>query len=123
MSSSNSSRITGSPTITMQLRCGGARTELAKILRRSVHAVSPEVATWLTAAGRAAMAAGITGATDRRWHRVVERASLRAGPPTVHNSEIVPAAAVPTLVDMSKDAKLMGQAPGGRGWVIKLRAH
>lgn len=31
---------------------------------------------------------------------------LRAGPPTVH-SEIVPAAAVPTLVDMSKDAVLM----------------
>lgn len=114
MSSGNSSLgiivgIDDSPAAQVAVRWAARDAELRKIPLTLVHAVSPEVATWL----EVPLPPGVL-----RWQqdhgrhliddalKVVEQASLRAGPPTVH-SEIVPAAAVPTLVDMSKDAVLM----------------
>lgn len=114
MSSGNSSLgiivgIDDSPAAQVAVWWAARDAELRKIPLTLVHAVSPEVATWL----EVPLPPGVL-----RWQqdhgrhliddalKVVEQASLRAGPPTVH-SEIVPAAAVPTLVDMSKDAVLM----------------
>ncbi|CND73267.1 Universal stress protein family [Mycobacterium tuberculosis] len=105
MSSGNSSLgiivgIDDSPAAQVAVRWAARDAELRKIPLTLVHAVSPEVATWL----EVPLPPGVL-----RWQqdhgrhliddalKVVEQASLRAGPPTVH-SEIVPAAAVPTLV-------------------------
>lgn len=123
MSSGNSSLgiivgIDDSPAAQVAVRWAARDAELRKIPLTLVHAVSPEVATWL----EVPLPPGVL-----RWQqdhgrhliddalKVVEQASLRAGPPTVH-SEIVPAAAVPTLVDMSKDAVLM--VVGSRKWAV-----
>jgi nucleotide-binding universal stress UspA family protein len=83
--------------------------ELRHIPLTLVHAVSPEVATWPDVRLRAGLA---------RWQvdhgrrliddafKVVEEACQRGGPAEVH-TEVLPSAAVPTLVDMSKDAELV----------------
>lgn len=82
MSSGNSSLgiivgIDDSPAAQVAVRWAARDAELRKIPLTLVHAVSPEVATWLevpsshlaggaTAAGRAAMAAGSRAPPDRR---------------------------------------------------------
>lgn len=123
MSSGNSSLgiivgIDDSPAAQVAVRWAARDAELRKIPLTLVHAVSPEVATWL----EVPLPPGVL-----RWQqdhgrhliddalKVVEQASLRAGPPTVH-SEIVPAAAVPTLVDMSKVGRhVQRRSADGRG--------
>ncbi len=92
--------------------------ELRKIPVTLVHAMSPEIAAW----PNVRLPAGLA-----RWQRdrgrrlvdeafkVVEQASQHGGPAEVH-SEILASAAVPTLVDLSKEAELVvagcrGSAP------------
>jgi nucleotide-binding universal stress UspA family protein len=83
--------------------------ELRKIPITLVHAISPELATW----PNVRLPAGLA-----RWQRdrgrrlvdeafkVVEAASQHGGPTEVHR-EILASAAVPTLVDLSKEAELV----------------
>lgn len=93
MSSGNSSLgiivgIDDSPAAQVAVRWAARDAELRKIPLTLVHAVSPEVATWL----EVPLPPGVL-----RWQqdhgrhliddalKVVEQASLRAGPPTVHS--------------------------------------
>jgi nucleotide-binding universal stress UspA family protein len=97
--------------------------ELRKIPLTLVHAISPEVATWLDIPLPPGLA---------RWQKdhgrrvldealkIVAEASQRGGPAAVH-TEVLPSAAVPTLIDLSKDAELvvMGSQGSGR-WPGRL---
>jgi nucleotide-binding universal stress UspA family protein len=110
-----------SPAAKVAVQWAARDAELRKIPLTLVHAISPEVATWRDVRLPAGLA---------RWQRdrgrrlvddafkVVEETSQHGGPAEVH-SEILPSGAVPTLVDLSKDAELMvtgcrgsGQWPG-----------
>lgn len=110
-----------SPAAKIAVQWAARDAELRKIPLTLVHAISPEIAT----RPNVHLPAGLA-----RWQRdrgrrlvddafkVVEEASQRGGPTEVH-SEILLSAAVPTLVDLSKDAELVvtgcrgsGQWPG-----------
>jgi nucleotide-binding universal stress UspA family protein len=110
-----------SPAAEVAVQWATRDAELRKIPLTLVHAISPEIATW----SGVRLPAGLA-----RWQRdrgrrladdafkVVEETSQRGGPAEVH-SEILSSAAVPTLVDLSKDAELVvagcrgsGQGPG-----------
>jgi nucleotide-binding universal stress UspA family protein len=91
--------------------------ELRNIPLTLVHAISPEVASWLDIA----LPAGLARWQEDHGRRViddalkiVEEASQRGGPPAV-NTEVLSSAAVPTLVDMSKDAELVVTGSQGSG--------
>lgn len=113
--------IDDSPAAKVAVQWATRDAELRNIPLTLVHAVSPEVASWLSVP----VPAGVL-----RWQKdhgrrliddaiqVVEEAALSGGPTVVH-SEIVSSAAIPTLIDMSKDADLVvvgcrgsGQWPG-----------
>ena len=96
---------------------------LRKIPLTLVHAISPEVATWSN--GR--LPAGVARWQQDRGRRlvddafkVVEEISQHGGPAEIH-TELLPSAAVPALVDLSKDAEMMvaGQQGSGR-WPGRL---
>jgi nucleotide-binding universal stress UspA family protein len=83
--------------------------ELRRIPLTLVHAVSPDVATW----PHVRLRAGLARWQRDRGHRLVDDAfklvqetCQHGGPAEVH-SEILATAAVPTLVDLSKDAELV----------------
>jgi nucleotide-binding universal stress UspA family protein len=97
--------------------------ELRKIPLTLVHAVSPEVATWPDVRLRAGLA---------RWQRdrgrrlvddafkLVQEVCQHGGPTEVHD-EILASAAVPTLVDLSKEAELVVAGCHGNGsWPGRL---
>lgn len=98
-----------SPSAKVAVQWAARDAELRKIRLTLVHAISPEVAMW----ANARLPAGLS-----RWQRdrgrrlvddalkTVEEASQRGGPAGVY-SEILSTAAVPTLVDLSKDAQLV----------------
>jgi len=98
-----------SPAAKVAVQWAARDAELRKIPVTLVHAISPEVATW----PNVRLPAGLA-----RWQRdrgrrlvdeafkVVEEASQHGGPAEVH-SEILASAAVPTLVDLSKEAELV----------------
>lgn len=98
--------------------------ELRNISLTLVHAVSPEVATWVDVQG---LPPGLARWQQDHGHRLlddalklVEQASRSAGPAEVH-TELLPSAAVPTLVDLSKDAELIvAGARGSRKWPGRL---
>jgi nucleotide-binding universal stress UspA family protein len=110
-----------SPAAKVAVRWAARDAELRKIPLSLVHAISPEIATW----PNVRLPAGLA-----RWQRdrgcrlvddalkLVEEASQHGGPTEVNN-EVLPTAAVPTFVDLSKDAELVvtgcrgsGQWPG-----------
>jgi len=97
--------------------------ELRNIPLTLVHAVSPEVSTWL----RTPVPAGVT-----RWQqdhgrrlvdgalKVVEEATPHGGPAGVQ-TEILTSGAVPTLIDLSKDAEMLVAGAQGSGrWPGRL---
>ena len=112
-----------SPAAKVAVQWAARDAELRKIPLTLVHATSPEVATW----PNVRLPAGLA-----RWHRehgrrlvddafkVVEDATKHGGPAEVH-TEILPSAAVPTLVDLSKDAEMVVTGCRGSGrWPGRL---
>ena len=98
-----------SPAAKVAVQWAARDAELRKIPLTLVHAISPEVATW----PNVRLPAGLA-----RWQRdrgrrlvdeafkLVEEASQHGGPAEVH-SEVLASAAVPTLVELSKEAELV----------------
>ena len=112
-----------SPAAKVAVQWAARDAELRKIPLTLVHATSPEVATW----PNVRLPAGLA-----RWHRdhgrrlvddafkVAEEATQHGGPAEVH-TEILPSAAVPTLVDLSKDAEMVVTGCRGSGrWPGRL---
>ncbi|HEY1439667.1 MAG TPA: universal stress protein, partial [Mycobacterium sp.] len=112
-----------SPAAKVAVQWAARDAELRKIPLTLVHATSPEVATW----PNVRLPPGLA-----RWHRdhgrrlvddafkVAEEATQHGGPAEVH-SEILPSAAVPTLVDLSKDAEMVVAGCRGSGrWPGRL---
>ncbi len=113
-----------SPATRVAVQWAARDAELRNIPLTLVHAVSPEVSTWWLK----------PPALDRlmRWQqhygrrlldealKVVDAASQGGGPAGVH-TEILATAAVPTLIDLSKDAELMVAGSEGSGrWPGRL---
>ena len=106
------------------VRWATREAELRNVPLTLVHAISPEVATWTDVQ---ALPPGLA-----RWQhdhgrrllddtvKIVEHAARSGGPAEVH-TELLPSAAVPTLVDLSKDAELVvAGARGSRKWHGRL---
>ena len=112
-----------SPTAKVAVRWAALDAELRKIPLTLVHAISPEIAT----RPNVRLPAGLAQWQRDRGHqlvegalKVVEEVSRRGGPSEVH-SEILPSAAVPALVDLSKDAELVVAGSRGSGrWPGRL---
>lgn len=97
--------------------------ELRQIPLTLVHAISPEVVAWSSGGARPGLA---------RWQRdrgrrlvddafkLVQEVCQHGGPAEVH-CEVLPSAAVPTLVELSKQAELMATGCRGSGqWPGRL---
>jgi len=97
--------------------------ELRRIPLTLVHAISPEVSAWSNAGSRPGLA---------RWQRdrgrrlvddafkLVQEICQHGGPAEIH-CEVLPTAAVPTLVDLSKRAELVAAGCRGSGqWPGRL---
>jgi nucleotide-binding universal stress UspA family protein len=109
--------IDDSPAARMAVQWAARDAELRNIPLTLVHAVSPDVSTWL----RTPLPAGVM-----RWQQdhgrrlldgalqVIEEASQGGGPAAVH-TEIFASAAVPTLIDLSKEAKVLVAGSQGSG--------
>ncbi len=97
--------------------------ELRKIPLTLVHAISPEVATWLDIPLPPGLARWQTDHGRRVLDdalKIVAEASAHGGPAEVR-TEVLPSAAVPTLVDLSKDAELVVTGSQGSGrWPGRL---
>lgn len=115
--------IDDSPAAKVAVQWAARDAELRRIPLTLVHAISPEIATW----PNVRLPAGLA-----RWHRdhgrrllddafkVAEKACQHGGPAEVH-TEILPSAAVPTLVDLSKDAEMVVTGCRGSGrWPDRL---
>ena len=115
--------IDDSPAARVAVQWAAREAELRKIALTLVHAISPEVATWL----KTPLPAGVM-----RWQqdhgrrlidqalKVVEEASQRGGPAGIH-TEILASGAVPTLIDLSKDAEMVVAGSQGSGrWPGRL---
>ncbi len=107
----------------MALQWAARDAEMRHVPLTLVHAVSPEVSSWL----KTPVPAGVM-----RWQqdhgrrlvdaalKVVEEGAQHGGPAGVH-SEIFTAAAVSTLIDLSKDAELVVTGAQGSGrWPGRL---
>ncbi len=112
-----------SPAAREAVRWAAREAELRQLPLTIVHAISPEVSSWL----RTPVPAGVL-----RWQHdhgrrlvdeaveLVERGSAHGGPAEVH-TEVVPAAAAATLIDLSKDAELVVTGAQGSGrWPGRL---
>jgi nucleotide-binding universal stress UspA family protein len=115
--------IDDSPAARTAVQWAAREAELRNVPLTLVHAVSPEVSTWL----RTPVPAGVM-----RWQqdhgrrlvdealKVVEAASVRGGPAGIQ-TEILASGAVPTLIDLSKDAELVVAGAQGSGrWPGRL---
>jgi nucleotide-binding universal stress UspA family protein len=115
--------IDDSPAARVALQWAARDAELRKIPLTLVHAVSPEVSTWL----RTPLPAGVM-----RWQqdhgrrlvdeglKLVEEVSQHGGPAGVH-TEILASGAVPTLINLSKDAEMLVAGSQGSGrWPGRL---
>lgn len=91
--------------------------ELRKVPLTLVHAISPAVAPWI----ETALPPGLASWQQEHGRQVIDAARrlvaeavLGEGPTAVH-SEILPSAAVPALVDLSRDADLVVTGARGTG--------
>jgi nucleotide-binding universal stress UspA family protein len=115
--------IDDSPAARLAVQWAARDAELRKIPLTLVHAISPEVSTML----RTPLPAGLMHWQQDHGRRlvdealkVVEEASQRGGPAAVH-SEILSSGAVPTLVNLSKDAEMVVTGAQGSGrWPGRL---
>jgi nucleotide-binding universal stress UspA family protein len=91
--------------------------ELRNVPLTLVHAASPEVSTWL----RTPLPAGVLRWQQDHGRRLVDEAlklveeASRGGGPAGIRSEILASAAVPTLIDLSKDAEMVVTGAQGSG--------
>jgi nucleotide-binding universal stress UspA family protein len=112
-----------SSAATIAVQWAAREAELRNIPLTLVHAVSPEVATW----PNVRLSAGLA-----RWQRdhgrrlvdeavkLVDKVSRGGGPVEVH-SEVLPSAAIPTLIDLSKSAELVVTGcRGSKQWPGRL---
>jgi nucleotide-binding universal stress UspA family protein len=115
--------IDDSPAALSAVQWGARDAALRAIPLTLVHAVSPEVSTWL----RKPLPAGVL-----RWQqdhgrrlvdgalKAVEEACGNAGPAAIH-TEVLTSGAVPTLIDLSKDAEMLVAGAQGSGrWPGRL---
>jgi nucleotide-binding universal stress UspA family protein len=98
--------------------------EMRNVPLRLVHAISPEVETWVDTRSLPPGLARWQQDHGRRLLddavKIVEQASRSGGPAEVH-TDLLSSAAVPTLVDLSKDAELVvAGARGSRKWPGRL---
>jgi nucleotide-binding universal stress UspA family protein len=108
-----------SPAAKFAVQWATRDAELRSVPVTLVHAVSPEIATW----PNVRLPEGLARWQRANGHRlmddafkVVQKASQRGGPVEVH-CEILPSAAVPTLLDLSKQAELVvAGCRGKRQW-------
>jgi nucleotide-binding universal stress UspA family protein len=113
--------IDDSPTAKLAVQWAAHDAELRNIPLTLVHAISPEV-TWSNQ-----LSPGLKRWQQDHGHRLVDEAlkvvaeaSRRGGPAGVH-SQILPSAAVPALVDLSKDAEMVVTGCRGSGrWPGRL---
>lgn len=106
-----------SPGARLAVRWAARDAELRRIPLTLVHAISPEIATW----PEMRLPAGMARWQQDRGRRlvdeafeIVEKTSRRGGPAEVH-TEVLPSAAVPTLVELSKNAVVMVVGCRGTG--------
>ncbi|WP_406815410.1 universal stress protein [Mycobacterium sp. M23085] len=106
-----------SPGAQVAVRWAACDAELRRIPLTLVHAISPEIATWPAMR----LPAGLARWQQDRGRRLVEdafaiaeKASRRGGPAEVH-TKVLPAAAVPTLVELSKHAEMVVAGCRGTG--------
>lgn len=123
MSSANASLgivvgVDESPGAEVAVQWAARDAELRGIPLTIVHAISPEIATWPKTRR---LPAGLARWQQDRGRRLVteafeiaEKASRGGGPAEVH-TEVLPSAAVPTLVDLSKNAELIVAGCRGAG--------
>ncbi|VBA38172.1 Universal stress protein [Mycobacterium innocens] len=112
-----------SPSARLAVQWAAHDAELRNIPLTLVHAVSPEVSTRL----KMPMPAGLARWQQDRGRRlvdealkVVDEATQGGGPAGVH-TEILGSAAVPALVDLSKDAEMVVTGGlGSRRWPGRL---
>jgi nucleotide-binding universal stress UspA family protein len=115
--------IDDSPAARTAVQWAARDAELRNVPLTLVHAVSPEVSTWL----RTPVPAGVLRWQQEHGRRlvdealkVVEAASRRGGPAAIH-TEILTSGAVPTLIDLSKDAEMLVTGAQGSGrWPGRL---
>ncbi|BBZ44788.1 universal stress protein [Mycobacterium parmense] len=115
--------IDDSPAARAAVRWAALDAELRKVPLTLVHAISPEVSSWL----RTPMPAGVLRWQQDHGRRLVDGAlkvveeACRDGGPTAVNTEIMASGAVPTLIDLSKDAELVVTGAQGSGrWPGRL---
>src|ERR1700722_20026766 len=108
--------IDDSPTANLAVQWAASEAELRNIPLTLVHAISPEVAAWSKQ-----LSPGLKQWQQDHGHRLVKgalkviaQASHRGGPAEIH-SQILPFAAVPALVDLSKDAEMVVTGCRGSG--------
>ncbi len=115
--------IDDSPAARAAVHWGAREAELRRVPLTLVHALSPEVSTWL----RTPLPSGLM-----RWQqdhgrrlvdgalKVVEEATRHGGPTGVH-TEILASGAVPALLDLSKEAEMVVAGAQGSGrWPGRL---
>ncbi|OBI21904.1 universal stress protein [Mycobacterium sp. E2327] len=115
--------IDDSPAARTAVQWAARDAELRNVPLTLVHAVSPEVRTWL----RTPVPAGVMRWQQEHGRRLVdealklvEAASLRGGPAGIH-TEILSSAAVPTLIGLSKEAGMLVTGAQGSGrWPGRL---
>lgn len=111
-----------SPTAKAAIRWAARDAELRNVPLTLVHAVSPGVATWLDMP----LPAGLAQWQHDHGRQLLEdalgigkQACQGGGPPEVR-SELLTSAAVPALVDLSKEAEMVVAGRGSAGWPSRV---
>lgn len=108
-----------SPAAKVAVRWAAREAELRNVPLTLVHAISPDVATWLDMPLPAGLAQWQKDHGRRlidEVFKIVEQACRHGGPAGIH-SEVLSSAAVAALVDLSKQAELtVAGRRGSAGW-------